>query len=82
MNKDEYPEVMTIDQLAEYLQLHRQVIYRHVRRGNIPASRIGGTIRFKKSIIDRWLEESARKNVSTPRGRRGAVHSPFNIEED
>lgn len=54
-----YPEVMTIDQVAEYLHLHKQVVYRHVKCGNIPASRIGTTIRFKKSVIDAWLEDSA-----------------------
>lgn len=58
-----YPEVMTIDQVAEYLHLHKQVVYRHVKRGNIPASRIGATIRFKKSVIDAWLEESARRSM-------------------
>ena len=54
-----YPEVMTIDQVAEYLHLHKQVVYRHVKCGNIPASRIGTTISFKKSVIDAWLEDSA-----------------------
>lgn len=57
-----YPEVMTIDQVANYLQLHKQVVYRHVKNGNIPVSRIGATIRFKKSVIDAWLEESARRS--------------------
>jgi len=58
-----FPEVMTIEQLAEYLQLHPQVLYRHVRKGNIPASHIGKTIRFKRSVIDRWLESDARRSV-------------------
>lgn len=66
-----YPEVMTIDQVADYLHLHKQVVYRHVKRGNIPASRIGATIRFKKSVIDAWLEESARRSLRA--GARGAA---------
>lgn len=64
----DYPEVMTIDQLADYLHLHKQVVYRHVKRGNIPASRIGSTIRFKKSIIDAWLEDSALRNLRRGEG--------------
>jgi excisionase family DNA binding protein len=55
----EYPEVMTIEQVAEYLQLHPQVVYRHVRAGTLPVSRIGRTIRFKKSALDRFLESGA-----------------------
>src|SRR5437868_4440699 len=54
-----YPEVMTIEQVAEYLQMHPQVIYRHVRAGTLPVSRIGRTIRFKKTVLDRFLESGA-----------------------
>ncbi len=77
-----YPEIMTIEQLGEYLQLHKQVIYRHVRQGNLPASRIGGTIRFKKSIIDEWLEDSALNSLADRRQKSREPHSPFNVEED
>ena len=77
------PEVMTIDQLSEYLQLHKQVIYRHVRKKTIPASRIGGTLRFKKSVIDAWLTDSARENLGPEKKKPEYInHSPFNIEED
>lgn len=77
------PEVMTIDQLAEYLQLHKQVIYRHVRNKTIPASRIGATLRFKKSVIDAWLVDSALENLKQAKdNRKVSYHSPFNIEED
>jgi len=77
------PEVMTIDQVAEYLQLHKQVVYRHVRNKTIPASRIGATLRFKKSIIDAWLTDSALKNLRLEKETRAtSSYSPFNIEED
>lgn len=71
-----YPEVMTIDQVADYLHLHKQVIYRHVKRGNIPASRIGATIRFKKSVIDAWLEDSARRSLRGGQAERAAAPKP------
>lgn len=79
-----YPEVMTIDQVAEYLQLHKQVVYRHVKQNQIPASRIGATLRFKKSIIDAWLLDSALKSLRAE-ADASAVSQPatyFNPEED
>ena len=77
------PEVMTIDQVAEYLQLHKQVVYRHVRNKTIPASRIGATLRFKKSVIDAWLIDSALDNLRQERESQvSSSHLPFNIEED
>ena len=60
---DGFPEVMTVAQAAEYLQLHKQVLYRHVRKGTVPVSRVGRTIRFKKSVLDMWLERTAWESV-------------------
>jgi excisionase family DNA binding protein len=59
-----FPEVMTIEQVAEYLQLHPQVVYRHIRHGTIPVSRIGRTARVKKSILDQFLESGAWNSVN------------------
>ena len=79
----QYPEIMTIDEVADYLQLHKQVVYRHVKKGTIPASRIGATIRFKKTIIDTWLTDSALETMGkTKPNPAAAPPSPFNIEED
>lgn len=52
-------EVMTTEQLAKYLQLDEQTIYRKARAGQIPAVHIGKTLRFKKDIIDGWLRISS-----------------------
>jgi len=73
---------MTIGQLAAYLQLNKQVVYRHVRKGNIPVSRIGATLRFKKSIIDRWLTDSALgSRRSAPQGAgRAATAEPSSYD--
>ena len=48
-------EVMTAGQLAKYLQLDEQTIYRKAQKGQIPALRIGKTLRFKKDVIDSWI---------------------------
>ena len=80
---EEYPEVMTIDQVARYLQLHKQVVYRHVQNNHIPASRIGATLRFKKSVIDSWLADSARQSLRRVTRETAAVSSSsLNLEED
>ena len=60
---EKFPEIMTIQHCAEYLQLHPQVVYRHVRAGTLPASRIGRTVRFKKSVLDAFLEREAWSSI-------------------
>ena len=52
-------EVMTAEQLAKYLQLDEQTIYRKARAGLIPAVHIGKALRFKKEVIDGWLRISS-----------------------
>lgn len=52
-------EVMTADQLAKYLQLDEQTVYRKARVGQIPAVRIGRILRFKKDVVDGWLRLSS-----------------------
>lgn len=50
-----FQEVMTAEQLAKYLQLDEQTVYRKARAGEIPAVHIGKALRFKKDVIDGWL---------------------------
>ena len=53
---DEMPDLLTAKQLAEYLQLSSRSIYRLLERGQIPATKIGGQWRFRKSAIDEWID--------------------------
>ena len=48
--------VMTVKELADYLRLNELTIYKKVRLGEIPAVKVGRALRFKKDIIDKWLE--------------------------
>jgi excisionase family DNA binding protein len=41
--------------LAAYLQLHVNTIDRLVKRGEIPAYRVAGKLRFYPSDIDRYI---------------------------
>jgi excisionase family DNA binding protein len=47
---------MTVDQVAEYLQLNRLTVYRYVREGRIPAAKIGKLYRVLKADVDEFLE--------------------------
>jgi len=49
-------EVMTIKEVADYLKMNERTIYKLVQEGKIPAVKIGGQWRFKKSVVDEWLE--------------------------
>jgi excisionase family DNA binding protein len=55
-------EIMTVQELAQYLRLAEATIYRLAQAGEIPAVKVGRTWRFKKALIDEWF----RKQASLP----------------
>lgn len=50
-------EVLTIEELAEYLKIPRSTLYKLVREGSVPCQKVGKHWRFHKNAIDRWLEQ-------------------------
>ena len=50
---------MTLQEVAEYLQLSKDMIYRLAQSGRIPASKVGSRWRFRRERIDRWMEDMA-----------------------
>jgi excisionase family DNA binding protein len=49
--------IMTIAEVAEYLQVHRSTIYRLVHKGQIPAFKIGSDYRFDRDAIEKWMAD-------------------------
>jgi excisionase family DNA binding protein len=53
-------KVITVGELSEYLRVHRSTIYRLLKKGQLPAFKIGSDWRFNVEAIDRWrMHESA-----------------------
>ncbi len=60
-------ELMTVEQVAAYLQLHKLTIYKFIRSGDLPALRLGRSFRVRRADVDEFLE--AHK-VASPRRAR------------
>ena len=52
---------LTIDQIADYLQVSKEKIYKHCQRGKMPASKFGGQWRFDLKEIDTWMRKQRPK---------------------
>jgi len=46
---------LTTEEVLDYLQVNLRTIYRLIKRGRIPAVRVGRQWRFRKRDIDAWL---------------------------
>ena len=48
--------LMTMKEVAEYLQCSRSTVRRWVARGKVPHYRMGVMIRFRRAELDSWLD--------------------------
>lgn len=60
-------DILTLDEVAAYLKAGKRTIYRLAASGEIPAFKLGGTWRFRRSELDRWIAASI--NEIKPKGR-------------
>jgi excisionase family DNA binding protein len=49
------PDVLTLEEAANYLRLSRETLEREAAQGHIPGRRIEDSWRFLKAAIDDWL---------------------------
>jgi excisionase family DNA binding protein len=54
-------EDMTVAQVAEYLRLPRETVYKYVRAGRLRARKSGGQWVFDRAEIDQWVEQNGNK---------------------
>jgi PTS system nitrogen regulatory IIA component len=49
--------IMTLEEVAKYLKMKPQTIYLWAQKGQIPAVKLGKEWRFRRDVIDEWLNE-------------------------
>ena len=57
-------EIMTMDELAEYLKISKSTLYKLVVENKLPGTKIGKRWRFHKDAIDAWVKHGL---VNPPR---------------
>ncbi len=64
--------LMTLPEVARYLRLSVQTLYKMVQQGRIPALKAGARWRFRMAEVDAWMREEASGNRRPPARRRSA----------
>jgi nitrogen PTS system EIIA component len=58
-------DILTIEEVARYLRVSERTVYDWAQKGEIPSGKIGTVWRFKKSEIERWVNERLSSNRSS-----------------
>ena len=60
-------EVMNLRQASNYLGVSPDTLYRYICEGLVPAFKLGSRWRFRKTVLDRWMEDEMRQSRSNKR---------------
>tara|TARA_R110001592_G_scaffold27763_3_gene102635 strand:- start:15464 stop:15658 length:195 start_codon:yes stop_codon:yes gene_type:complete len=60
MDKVMNDEIMTLKEVAEYLKLAEKTAYRLAAEGKLPGFKAGGSWRFKREDVQKWIEEQKK----------------------
>ena len=54
----DHEDIMTLEEVAKYLKLQPQTIYKWAQEGQIPGAKLGKEWRFRRRILDDWVDNS------------------------
>lgn len=61
--------IMTVKEIAAYLKIKEKTAYRLAAEGKIPGFKVGGSWRFRRRDIDRWIDAQSAENRAEGKGR-------------
>lgn len=53
-------EILTLKEVAQYLKLAEKTAYRLAAEGKLPGFKVGGSWRFKREDVQKWIEQQKR----------------------
>jgi excisionase family DNA binding protein len=59
-----YPDVLTIDEAAQYLRISKSSLYKLAQEGKIPCQKVGRHWRFSIQALSSWLGQLPKHQQS------------------
>lgn len=56
-------DLLTVEEVSKYLQVHHLTVYRWCREGRLPATKVGREWRVRRSTLDDFLQRGQRKET-------------------
>ena len=58
---ERHKEVMNLREASQYLGISPETLYKYLSADRIPAFKLGNRWRFKKDLLDRWIEKKSER---------------------
>jgi excisionase family DNA binding protein len=69
---DQTREVMTVREASHYLGISKETLYKYLLEDRVPAFKLGNRWRFKKAVLDRWMETQSAQPRRSENSKRSA----------
>lgn len=63
-------EILTLEEVAAFLKAGKRTVYRFAQNGDIPAFKVGGTWRFRRSELETWIDANSNQRKPSGQGAR------------
>ena len=73
-------DILTIEEVAKYLRVSERTVYDWAQKGEIPSGKIGTVWRFKKTDLEKWVNDRLSANRLMPQS--GNIHLETIISPD
>ncbi len=64
-------DMLTSREVAQYLGVHEKHVYRLLRQGRLPGTRVTGRWIFSRRLVQEWIESCSRDGVKRGQGKEG-----------
>jgi excisionase family DNA binding protein len=54
-------EILTLPQVAQLLKVAEKTVYTMAQKGGLPAFKVGGQWRFRRTDLDSWIDGQTRR---------------------
>jgi len=68
------PQIMTLEEVAEYLRVSERTVYDWANKGEIPCGKLGTSWRFKRSEVERWVDRKLSASQKSHHDETVALH--------
>jgi excisionase family DNA binding protein len=58
---------LSLEEIATYLGIKRDTVYKWINRKNMPAHKVGSLWKFRRDEIDEWIRSGEASETEVPR---------------
>ena len=73
-------EILTLEEVADYLRVSERTIYEWANKGEIPCGKLGTTWRFKRSEVEKWVDNKLTRPAKARRAESVTLRDVLSVD--